>query len=62
MLSLDFCRVTPDLLDPLDPLARRDPKETVVTPDLLAALVKWVLLDPQEFLARRVAPVLMVLL
>lgn len=62
MLSLDFCRVTPDLLDPLDPPARRDPKETVVTPDLLVALVKWVLLDPQELLARRVAPVLMVLL
>lgn len=55
-------RATLDLLDLLDLLARRDPKETVVTLDLLVALVKWVLLDPQEFLERRVALVPMVLL
>lgn len=30
--------------------------------DLLAALVRWVLLEPKEFLERRVALVLMVLL
>lgn len=55
-------RATLDLLDLLDLLARRDPKETVVTLDLLVALVRWVLLDPQEFLERRVALVPMVLL
>lgn len=55
-------RATLDLLDLLDLLARRDPKETVVTLDLLVALVRWVLQDPQEFLERRVALVPMVLL
>lgn len=54
-------RATPDLLDPLDLLARRDLKETVVRLDLLVALVRWVLLDPQELLERRVALVPMAL-
>lgn len=54
-------RATLDLPDPLDPLARRDPKETVVRLDLLVALVRLVLLDPQELLERRVALVPMVL-
>lgn len=60
IVVIAFHRATLDLPDPLDLLARRDPKETVVTLDLLVALVRWVLLDPQEFLERRVAPVLMV--
>lgn len=55
-----FRRATLDLKDPLDPLARRDPKETVVTLDPLVALVRWVLLDPQELPERRVAQVPMV--
>lgn len=46
--------------DPLDLVAKRDPKETVVRLDLLVALVRWALLDPQEFLERRVALVLKV--
>lgn len=54
-------RVTLDLLELLDQLVRRDPKETVVRLDLLVALVSWVLLDPQDLLERRVALVLMVL-
>lgn len=56
-----FLRATLDLPDPLDQLARRDPKEIVVRLDLLDAPVRWVLLDPQEFLERRVALVPMVL-
>lgn len=55
-------RATLDLPDLLDQLARRDPKETVVRPDLLVALVKLVLQDPQDLLERRVAPVPMALL
>lgn len=55
-------RATLDLLDPLDLVAKRDPKETVVRLDLLVALVSWVLLDPQELLERRVALVPKVLL
>lgn len=54
-------RVTLDLPELLDQLARRDPRETVVRLDLLVALVSWVLLDPQDLLERRVALVLMVL-
>lgn len=54
-------RATLDLLDPLDLPARRDLKETVVRLDLLVALVRWVLLDPQELLERRVALVPMAL-
>lgn len=53
-------RATPDLLDPLDPLAKKDPKETVVIPDLLAAPERWVLLEPLELPERRVALVPMV--
>lgn len=48
-------RATPDLPDPLEALAKRDPKETVVRLDLLVALVRSVLLDPQDLLERRVA-------
>lgn len=54
------CRATLDLPDPLDLVARKDPKETVVRLDLLVVLVRSVLLDPQEFQERRVALVLMV--
>lgn len=54
-------RATLDLPDPLDQLARRDPKETVVRLDLLVALVRWVHLDPQDLLERRVALVVRVL-
>lgn len=53
-------RATPDLPDPSDPLAKRDPKETVVIPDLLVAPVRWAPLEPQEFPERRVAPAPMV--
>lgn len=53
-------RATLDLPDPLDPLARKDPKETVVRLDPLVALVRLVLLDPQDLLERRVALALMV--
>ena len=55
-------RATLDLPDPLDQVARRDLKETVVRLDLLVALVRWVLLDPQDLLERRVALVPRVLL
>ncbi len=48
-------RATLDLPDPLDLVARRDPKEIVVRLDLLVALVKLELLDPQDLLERRVA-------
>lgn len=58
---LHLHRVTPEPLVLLDLLARRDPKETVERLDLLVALVRWVPLDPQVPLERRVAPVLMVL-
>lgn len=54
-------RATLDPPDPLDHLARRDLKETVVTLDLLVALVSLVLLDPQDLLERRVTLVLRVL-
>lgn len=60
-LCIHTNRATPDLLDPLDLLARRDLKETVVRLDLLVALVRWVPLDPQELLERRVALVPMAL-
>lgn len=56
------CRAILDLPDLLDQVARRDPKETVVRPDLLVVLVKLVLLDPQVLLERRVALDLRVLL
>lgn len=48
-------RATLDLLDLLDPLAKRESKETVVRLDLLVALARWVLLDPQDLLEKRVA-------
>lgn len=48
-------RETLELPDPVDQLERKDPKETVVRLDLLVALVRWVHLDPQEVLERRVA-------
>lgn len=60
--ALDFLRVTLDPPDLPDPLARRDPKETVVKPDPLVVLVRWVLLEPLDLLERRVAKVLMALL
>lgn len=53
-------RATLDQPDPLDLAAKRDPKETVVIPDLLVALERWALLEPQELLERRVALVPMV--
>lgn len=52
-------RATLDLLDLPDPLARKDPRETVVRLDLLVALVRSALLEPLDLLARRVALVLM---
>lgn len=58
----DSCRVTLDPPDLPDPLARKDPKETVVRPDLLVALARWALLEPLDLLARRVAKVLTALL
>ena len=56
------CRATLDHPDPLDPLARRESKETVVRQDRPVALVRSVLLDLQESPERRVALVPMVLL
>lgn len=53
-------RATLDQPDPLDLAAKREPKETVVIPDLLVALERWALLEPQELLERRVALVPMV--
>lgn len=55
----DLRRETLDLLDLPDPLARKDPKETVVRLDLLVALARLALLEPLDLLARRVALVLM---
>lgn len=55
-------RATLDPLDLPDPLARKDPKETVVILDLLVALARLALLEPLDLLARRVALVLMALL
>lgn len=54
-LCYSTTRATPDQPDPLDPPAKKEPKETVVTPDLLVAPERWALLEPQEILARRVA-------
>lgn len=58
----DLRRATLDPLDLPELLARKDPKETVVKLDLLVALARWALLEPQDLLARRVALVLMALL
>lgn len=58
----DLRRATLDPLDLPDPLARKDPKETVVILDLLVALARLALLEPLDLLARRVALVLMALL
>lgn len=53
-------RATLDQPDLLDLVEKREPKETVVIPDLLVAPERWVLLESQEFLERRVALVPMV--
>lgn len=58
----DLRRATLDPLDLPDPLARKDPKETVVILDLLVALARLALLELLDHLARRVALVLMALL
>lgn len=58
----DLRRATLDPLDLADPLARKVPKETVVTLDLLVALARLALLVPLDLLARRVALVVMALL
>lgn len=55
-------RVSLDLTDLPDPVERKDPKETVVTPDLPVALVRLEPLEPPDLLVRRVALVLTVLL
>lgn len=55
-------RETLDLPESLDLLAKKDPKETVVTLDLSVALVSLELLDLQDLPERRVALVVMVLL
>lgn len=57
---LHVCRELLDHLDPSDPLAKTEQGEDVVRPALLVALVRLVLLDPQDLPERRDLPALMV--
>lgn len=55
-VTITLCVVSRELLDPLDPedlLAKMEQGELVVRLALLAALVRLVLLDPQDLVERK---------
>lgn len=57
---LHACRELLDHPDPSDPLAKTAQGDHVVSPALQVALVRLVLLEPQDLLERRDLPALMV--